>query len=185
MVLNKTGSFVVGRGYYDAPSEKVDYRTGYGNSGGTYSYGAQVAEVEVDLETGQVKVLRMTAASDCGKAINPMALEGQAEGSVVCGLGMALLEERVTEGGQTMNPSFLDYKMPTAMESPDVASFAIETNDPEGPFGAKGVCEGYQVPTAPAIANAVYDAIGVRITDLPITPEKIRVALRSKNDRKA
>lgn len=182
MVLDKTGTFVVGRGYYDAPSVKVDYKTGSGNSGGAYSFGAQVAEVEVDLETGRVKVIRVASASDCGTAINPMSLEGQSEGSVVCGMGMTLLEDRIMDGGHTLNPSFLDYKVPTVLESPDVVSFAVEPNDPEGPFGAKGVCEGYQVPTAPAIANAIYDAIGVRIKDLPITPDKILEALK-KQDR--
>lgn len=181
-VLNKEGVFLIGRGYYDAPSEKVDYKTGYGNTSPTYSYGAQVAEVEVDSKTGQVRVLRVIAASDCGRVINPLALEGQAEGAIVCGLGMTLMEQRLTESGKTLNPNFLEYKIPTSLESPEIESYAIETIDPEGPFGAKGVCEGYQVPTAPAIANAIYSAIGIRFKELPITLEKVLRALNSKKN---
>lgn len=179
-LLRKEGVFVVGRGYYDAPSEMVDYRTGYGNSSPAYSYGAQVAEVEVDMKTGQVKVLQVVAASDCGRAINPMALEGQAEGAIVCGLGMALAEDRLSEGGRTMNPTFLEYKVPTSGEAPVIRSYPIETIDPEGPFGAKGVCEGFQVPTAPAVANALFDATGIRFTELPITSEVVWRALKSR-----
>ena len=177
-ILNKEGHFVIGRGYYDAPSEMVDYKTGYGNTSPSYSYGAQVVEVQVDVKTGQTKVLRVVAASDCGRVINPLSLEGQAEGSIVCGLGMTLLEDRYTEEGKTLNPHFLGYQIPTAMEAPEMESFPIETIDPEGPFGAKGVSEGYQVPTAPAIANAIYDATGIRFTELPITPERIWQAIK-------
>ncbi len=183
-VLNREGLFVVGRGYYDAPSEKVDYKTGYGNTSPTYSFGAQVAEVEVDFKTGQVRVLRVVAASDCGRALNPLALEGQAEGAIVCGLGMALMEQRNTEEGKTLNPAFLEYKVPTALEAPDIESYPVETIDPEGPFGAKGVCEGYQVPTAPAIANAIYNAIGIRFNELPMTPEKVLKALKINSRNK-
>lgn len=182
-LLRKEGVFVVGRGYYDAPSEMVDYRTGYGNSSPAYSYGAQVAEVEVDHATGQVKVLQVVAASDCGRAINPLALEGQAEGAIVCGLGMALTEDRISEAGRTMNPGFLEYKMPTSYEAPVIKSYPIETIDPEGPFGAKGVCEGFQVPTAPAIANALFDATGIRFKELPITPEVVWRALKSRRGK--
>jgi 4-hydroxybenzoyl-CoA reductase alpha subunit len=177
-ILNKEGHFVIGRGYYDAPSETVDYKTGYGNSSPAYSYGAQVAEVQVDYQTGQVRVIRVVAASDCGRVINPLGLEGQAEGSIVCGLGMTLLEDRPMEEGRTLNPNFLGYKIPTSMEAPDMESYPIETIDPEGPFGAKGVSEGYQVPTAPAIANAIYNATGIRFKKLPITPEEIVRAMK-------
>jgi 4-hydroxybenzoyl-CoA reductase subunit alpha len=165
-MLRKDGVFVVGRGYYDAPSEMVDYRTGYGNSSPAYSYGAQVAEVEV--------------ASDCGRALNPLALEGQAEGAIVCGLGMALTEDRLSDGGRTLNPTFLEYKMPTLYEAPLIRSYPVETIDPEGPFGAKGVCEGFQVPTAPAVANALFDATGIRFTRLPITSEAVWRALKAR-----
>ncbi|MDR7402940.1 MAG: xanthine dehydrogenase family protein molybdopterin-binding subunit, partial [Armatimonadota bacterium] len=115
LVLNREGVFLLGRGYYDAPSEKVDYRTGYGNSSPSYSFGAQVAEVQVDSRTGRVQVLRVWSAADCGRVLNPLALTGQAEGSVVCGLGMTLLEDRLVEDGRTLNPGFLEYKMPTCL----------------------------------------------------------------------
>jgi 4-hydroxybenzoyl-CoA reductase alpha subunit len=184
-VLNKEGKFLLGRGYYDAPSEAVDYRTGYGNSSPAYSYGAQVAEVKVDFKTGRVQVIRVVDASDCGRVINPLGLEGQAEGAVVCGLGMTLLEDRLTEEGQTLNPSFLEYKIPTASEAPVIESYAVETIDPEGPFGAKGVSEGYQVPTAPAIVNAIYDAIGIRFHKLPVTSEDVWRALRQGKEEDA
>ncbi len=180
LLLRKEGVFVVGRGYYDAPSEMVDYRTGYGNSSPAYSYGAQVAEVDVDMKTGRVEVLRIVAASDCGRALNPLSLEGQAEGSIVCGLGMTLAEDRLSEGGRTLNPCFLEYKMATAYEVPSIASCFVETIDPEGPFGAKGVSEGFQVPTAPAVANALFDAVGIRFNELPVTPEKVWKAVRSQ-----
>ena len=179
-ILNKEGNFVIGRGFYDSPSEMLDYKTGCGNTSASYSYGAQVVEVEVDAKTGQTKVLRVVAASDCGRVINPLGLEGQAEGSIVCGLGMTLLEDRNTEEGKTLNPHFLGYQIPTAMEAPEMESFPIETIDPEGPFGAKGVSEGYQVPTAPAIVNAIYAATGIRFKELPITPERLWRALNKK-----
>ncbi|MFC1814772.1 xanthine dehydrogenase family protein molybdopterin-binding subunit [Thermodesulfobacteriota bacterium] len=184
LMLNKKGVFILGRGYYDAPSQKIDYKTGYGNAAPTYSFGAQVAEVEVDYKTGKFKVIRVVAASDCGKAINPLALEGQAEGSIVSGMGMTQYEQRLLDGGRTMNPNLLDYKIPTAMETPAIESYPVETIDPEGPFGAKGVSEGYQVPTAPAIVNAIYHATGIRFNELPITPDKILKALKAKGTEK-
>ena len=140
----------------------------------------QAAEVEVDIHTGKVKVLKMAASHDCGKAINPMLVEGQLEGSVVGGMGQALYEEVITEKGQILNPSFLDYGIPTAMEIPTISSVEVETNDPEGPYGAKESGEGTQLAPAPAIINAIYDAIGVRFKRLPVTPEKVLEALREK-----
>ncbi|MBI2954274.1 MAG: molybdopterin-dependent oxidoreductase [Chloroflexi bacterium] len=179
-VMKERGVHVQGRGGFAAKVEDGDAVLSVPPP---YSFGAQVAEVEVDTETGQVKVRRFVAAHDCGFAINPMGLEGQVEGSVVCGMGHALVENRLLDEGRVLNPSLLDYKIPTSLEAPYVAASAIETKDPEGPFGAKGVSEGAQVPVAPAIANAIYDAIGVRINDLPITPEKILKALhRSPKD---
>ena len=140
----------------------------------------QAAEVEVDMHTGKVKVLRMVAAHDCGRAINPMLVEGQLDGSVVGGMGQALYEEVMTEKGQVLNPSFLDYGLPTAMETPQITSIEVETDDPEGPFGAKESGEGTQLAPAPAIINALYDAIGVRFKTLPVTPEKVLEALKHK-----
>jgi 4-hydroxybenzoyl-CoA reductase alpha subunit len=138
-----------------------------------FSFGAQVAEVEVDPETGVVQVKKMYTAHDCGTVINPMAVEGQLEGSIHMGLGYALSEELVMEGGKTLSNTFLDYKLPTAMDMPPGESVCIETYEPEGPMGAKEAGEGLASPTAPAIAEAVYNATGYRCKDLPITPEKI------------
>ena len=138
-----------------------------------FSFGAQVAEVEVDRETGLVDVKKVWTAHDCGTVINPVAVEGQAEGSIQMGLGYALSEQFVMEEGKTLNQSFLDYKIPTALDMPEGESVAIETYEPEGPMGAKEAGEGLASPTAPAIAHAVYEATGFRCKNLPITPAKI------------
>jgi len=138
-----------------------------------FSFGAQVAEVEVDPETGVVQVKKMYTAHDCGTVINPMAVEGQLEGSIHMGLGYALSEELVMEDGKTLSNTFLDYKLPTAMDMPPGESVCIQTYEPEGPMGAKEAGEGLASPTAPAIAEAVYHATGYRCKDLPITPEKV------------
>jgi xanthine dehydrogenase molybdenum-binding subunit len=122
------------------------------------------------------------AAKDCGFAINPMAVEGQVEGGMVMGLGQALYEECLMEEGRTLNPSFAEYKIPGARDVPWIDSCLVETIDPEGPYGAKGIGEMPQLPTCPAIANAIYDAIGVQIKSLPITPEKILAALRRRGN---
>jgi len=147
----------------------------------SYSYSAQVAEVSVDTETGRVHVHRILAAHDCGKALNPLTVEGQIEGSVYMGLGQALQEEMVWNGGRLMNPSLLEYRIPSTLETPEIESIIVESMDPEGPFGAKEAGEGSLAATIPAIANAIYDAVGVRIRTLPITPEKILAALREKH----
>ena len=138
-----------------------------------FSFGAQVAEVNVDTETGLIQVEKMYTAHDCGVPINQMAVEGQLEGSVHMGLGYALSEELKTVEGRTLNDTFLDYKIPAAQDMPPGESAHIETYEPEGPFGAKEAGEGLVSPTAPAIAEAVHNAVGFRCTDLPITPEKM------------
>ncbi|NIM59365.1 MAG: molybdopterin-dependent oxidoreductase [Candidatus Aminicenantes bacterium] len=165
--------------FYDPPNELPDFAKGFGNISATYAYGTQGAEVEVDTETGEVKILRMVAAHDVGKVLNPRALKGQIYGALAQGIGYALYEELQSEKGKIVNPNFRDYKIPTAQEMnfPIDLEF-IETNDSFGPFGAKGVAEPGLVPTAPAIANAIYDAVGIRVRDLPITPEKILSALK-------
>ncbi|MCF8084062.1 MAG: xanthine dehydrogenase family protein molybdopterin-binding subunit [Deltaproteobacteria bacterium] len=145
-----------------------------------FSFGAQVAEVDVDMETGQVTVEKMWTAHDCGTVINHMAVEGQLEGSIHMGLGYALSEQFVMEEGKTLNTTFLDYKMPNAMDMPPGASVCIETYEEEGPMGAKEAGEGLVSPTAPAIADAVFHATGYRCKDLPITPEKILNDLKKK-----
>jgi CO/xanthine dehydrogenase Mo-binding subunit len=165
--------------FYDPSNENLD-REFKGNLSVTYTYGTHGIEVEVDRETGEVKILRYIAAHDVGKAINPMLLEGQVYGGAVMGIGYALTERLILHQGKVMNPNFLDYKVLTARDVPRIEALVIETNDPAGPFGAKGIGEPGLVPTAPAIANAIYDAVGVRITELPITAEKILKALKEK-----
>ena len=170
---------IVGRGFWMAPAtEPTTLLKEDGNFAPSYSFMTQAAEVEVDLRTGKVKLLKMVTAHDCGRPINPMLVEGQLEGSVVGGMGQALYEEVIVEKGQVMNPSFLDYGFPTFMEMPEIESIEVETDDPIGPFGAKEAGEGTQLSPAPAIANAIYDAIGVDFMALPITPEKILEALQ-------
>jgi 4-hydroxybenzoyl-CoA reductase subunit alpha len=142
-----------------------------------YSYSAAVAKVSVDRETGIVTPEKLWVAHDIGRAINPILARGQIEGSVYMALGEIFMEEQAFRKGQHQFPSMLDYKTPTFLEMPSVESYLIETNDAEGPFGAKEVGQGPLLPIPPAIANAVYDAIGARIDELPITPEKVLAAL--------
>ena len=123
----------------------------------TYIFLSLAVEVEVDPQTGKIKLVKMVTAHDCGKPINPMLVEGQLEGSVVGGMGQALYEDIVVEDGQVMNPSFLDYGFPTFMEMPEIEAIEVETNDPIGPYGAKEAGEGTQLSPAPAIVNAIYD----------------------------
>ena len=173
------GKMIMAEHFYDPPNENLD-KEFKGNLSVTYAYGTHGVEVEVDKETGQVKILKYVAAHDVGRAINPMLLEGQVYGGATMGIGYALTERLILQNGKVMNPNFLDYKMLTAKDVPNIEPIVIETNDPFGPFGAKGIGEPGLVPTAPAIANAIYDAVGVRIKELPITPEKVLAALKEK-----
>ncbi len=173
------GKMLMAEYFYDPPNECLD-RELKGNLSVTYAYGAHGVEVEVDKETGRVKVINYVAAHDVGKALNPMLLEGQISGGGAMGLGYALSEKMVYKDGRLMNPNYLDYKILTARDIPPMQAVIVETDEKDGPFGAKGIGEPGLVPTAPAIANAVYDAIGVRIRDLPITPEKVLAALKAK-----
>ena len=139
-----------------------------------YSFSAYVAEVKVDAETGQTKVLKIWAAHDCGKALNPLSVKGQMIGSCHMGLGQVLSEEmKYGRNGHLMNPDLLDYKIPSVHEMPEVVPIIVESNDSEGPFGAKEAGEGPLLPILPAVCNAVYDAIGVRTSELPITPDRM------------
>jgi 4-hydroxybenzoyl-CoA reductase subunit alpha len=163
-----------------APSGLVlpDMRTGKGRLARGYGFVAQAAEVEVDTETGKVKVLNVVTAHDCGQPINPLLVDGQIEGGTVQMMGQALYEECLMDNkGRPLNPSFSDYKMPRAPEAPTFVSSHIIAVDPYGPFGAKGAGEASATTALGAVANAVYDAVGVRIKDLPITPEKVLKAL--------
>ena len=141
-----------------------------------------VDRVNLDVDTGEVKLIRLSAVHDVGKVLNRQTLEGQTYGALAQGIGYALLEEIRSSQGRVLNPDFRDYKIPTAFEMgvPIDVGF-VETDDATGPFGAKGVGEPGLVPTAPAIANAIYDAVGVRIRDLPITPVKVLAALEQRD----
>ncbi|MBI4319442.1 MAG: molybdopterin-dependent oxidoreductase [Chloroflexi bacterium] len=174
------GNPIMGRGYFKIES-LMNAESGEGNLSPAYSFGAQAAEVAVDRDTGQVKVLNMWVAHDPGVAINRMSIEGQLHGSVQMGQGQALTEELIAEDGRWMNASFLDYRMPTAVDVPHTDSMLVETYDPTVPVGAKEAGEGTQISTVPAIVNALYDVVGVRFTDLPITPEKILAALEARD----
>jgi xanthine dehydrogenase molybdenum-binding subunit len=187
-VLRKThfttqGRMLMAETFYDPPNEMLD-REYKGNLSCAWAYGASAVEVEVDQETGQVHILNYIAAHDVGRALNPMLLEGQIHGAAVMGTGYALSEQVILREGRVMNDNFLDYKVLTAMDKVPVQPVIVETDDPAGPFGAKGVGEPGCVPSAPAIANAIYDAVGIRIRDLPITQEKVLAALKEKQGKR-
>jgi 4-hydroxybenzoyl-CoA reductase subunit alpha len=178
---------LTGTGSYAPPSEARGGKhkgAGVGPSP-AYSYSAQVAEVSVDEETGEVTVHKVWAAHDCGRALNPVSVEGQIIGSVWMGMGQALTEEMVWKDGLLMNPGLLEYRSPSSVESPAVEPIIVESVDPEGPFGAKECSEGSLAATIPAIANAIYDAVGVRLHEAPFTPERVLAALRAKRNAKS
>jgi 4-hydroxybenzoyl-CoA reductase subunit alpha len=177
---------LTGTGSYAPPAEARGGKhkgAGVGPSP-AYSYSAQVAEVSVDEETGEVTVHKVWAAHDCGRALNPVSVEGQIIGSVWMGMGQALTEEMVWKDGMLMNPGLLEYRSPSSVESPDVEAIIVESIDPEGPFGAKECSEGSLAATIPAIANAIYDAVGVRLHESPFTPERVLAALRARKQAK-
>lgn len=182
--LPLAGGEIIGRGIYTAPMVAEDPVTGHSErSAFSYSYIASAVEVAVSTETGEVKVLKSCVACDVGRAINPVIVQGQVEGGDTMGIGSALYEEVAFDGhGAVANASFRDYRIPGPLDLPreeDRKTVIVETLEPEGPFGAKGVGELPLAATAPAIANAIYNAIGVRIKSLPITREKVLAALRS------
>jgi len=176
------GTQVIAEAFYDPPTSMQD-ESFRGNISVTYAFGTQAAEIEVDLDTGRIDVLRVVAAHDVGRALNPAGAEGQIEGGVAMGLGYAVTEQLIVKEGKVVNPYFRDYKMPTARDMPKVIPILVETNDPGGPFGAKGLGEAGAICTAPAIANALFNATGVRIKALPLTPERVLEALDAARDR--
>jgi 4-hydroxybenzoyl-CoA reductase subunit alpha len=157
------GAPLVAQGSYNSPDPLSP----------TYSFGAYICEVAVSRLTGEVRIKKFSVAHDCGQPLNPMSVEGQVEGCIGMGLGYAISEQLIFEDGRTLNPSFLGYGVPTADQMPEIDISHVITDDPHGPFGAKETGEGSLDPAAPAIANAVYNATGVRIKDLPITAAKI------------
>lgn len=176
--FRKEGQVVIGEHYYDPPTNHQD-KEWRGNISATYGFGAHAVEVDVDRDTGKIRVKKVAAAHDIGRVINPTGAEGQVQGGVAMGLGYALSEQIQLESGRMLNPNFTDYKIMTTMDMPEIVPIFVETDDPAGPFGAKGMGEMTMVPTAAAIANAVYNATGVRIRSLPITPEKVLKALKA------
>jgi 4-hydroxybenzoyl-CoA reductase subunit alpha len=168
-------------GAYNSPKLGGDFKGAGAGLSPSYSFGAVISEVKVDRETGHVKVVNIWGAHDAGKALNPLAVEGQLEGSWHMGMGQALSEQMKFRDGLLLNGNFIDYKIPTSKDTPPIYTNIIETIDPEGPFGAKECGEGAIHPVIPSIANAIYDAIGVRITSLPITSEEVLKAIKIKN----
>ena len=171
-----SGLSITGEGKYVPPESAYD-ETGYGNISVAYSFAAHAAEVEVDQKTGEVTVRRIVAAHDSGRILNLRSARGQVFGGVTQGLGYSCLEGYLFDGGRVLSDSLADYRIPTALDVPDIMPIFIEKEDPEGPFGAKGLGEIVMVPVLGAVANAVADALGMRVTDLPITAERVYQAI--------
>jgi CO/xanthine dehydrogenase Mo-binding subunit len=172
----------LGRGSFlaTAPYEKLP-GPGFGeNQVATFNFGTHVVEVEVDPETGKTTVLNYTACHDVGQVINQQGIEGQVEGGVVQGIGMGLYEQLQLREGRILNPSFVDYQIPTALDAPHIQTLFVEVPDPVGPFGAKGIGEPPFMPPMPALANAICEAVGARVKELPMTPERIWRALHGR-----
>jgi CO/xanthine dehydrogenase Mo-binding subunit len=176
----KYGVVPVGGENYTSHHTGLHPEDGSGKPWQAYVFGGQVAEVEVDTATGEVQLLGIWACHDVGRAINPKGVEGQVEGGVVQAVGQALMENFELDNGKTSSGNLAKYILPTSLDVPKVKTKIVEDPDPLSPLGAKGIGEPAMVPTAPAIMNAIYDAVGVRIKSLPATPEKILSALREK-----
>lgn len=176
---------IVGTGKYKPGKLGGTYKGATVGTSPAYGCSAQVAEVSVDFETGQITVDKIYDAHDCGFAINRNSVEGQMEGSVSMGLGEAMFEEvKFNEKGEILNANLAEYKIPTSLDTPNIDCIIVESNEPNGPFGAKEVGEGAIMPTIPAILNAVYDASGERMWELPLTPEKVYRTLRKARNKK-
>jgi CO/xanthine dehydrogenase Mo-binding subunit len=171
-------------GSYAPPKRAGKFKGGGVGPSPCYSYSACVVELSVDEETAEIHLDDVWIAHDIGRALNPLLVEGQVEGSIYMGIGEALMEEQVFRHDLHKAPSLLDYKSPTTLETPPIHTILVETDDPEGPFGAKEAGQGPLLPVIPAIANAVYNAVGVRIDEIPITPDKILKALDLKRQGK-
>ena len=179
-LCKQRGVVPVGAGSFGTDTTGLDPVDGSGRPWQAYVFGCQVAEVEVDTVTGEVQVLGIWAAHDVGRAVNPRGVEAQIEGGVVQALGQGLMEDYRVESGRTTTPNLAKYILPTSLDVPRVNSVILEDPDPIGPLGVKGIGEPAMIPTIPAIMNAIYDAVGVRITSLPATPEKVLEAIRNK-----
>jgi 4-hydroxybenzoyl-CoA reductase subunit alpha len=175
---------LVGAGHYSPPKGLGGtYKGAAVGTSPAYSFSASVCEVEVDVETGKVKVLNFWDAHDCGTAINPMNVEGQVDGAAVMGMSETLFENQVFDSkGRMLNPDLHNYLIATSADTPEIHSVIVDSYEPEGPYGAKEVGEGASLPILGAIANAIEDAVGVRIKELPISPEKILKAIRENQN---
>ena len=178
LAADERGDVALGSGHFDPPTVPLD-ADGQGVPYATYGFAAQFAEVEVDVALGTVRVLAIHAAHDVGRAVNPTQVEGQIHGGIAQGLGLALMEEY--HAGRTDN--LHDYLIPTAGDVPPIVVHLIEDAEPLGPYGAKGVGEPALVATAPAILNAIHHATGVRMDQVPVTPDRLRAALRHGDSR--
>jgi CO/xanthine dehydrogenase Mo-binding subunit len=179
------GAPMVETAWHDITTKDVDPETAQGDAYSAYAYATQLAEVEVDTETGKVEVLRMISATDVGKAINPLNVEGQIEGGVAMGLGYALTEEIKQKGGYLKTRNLGEYMVPTSLDVPPIETHIVEVPLPSGPYGAKGVGEPALIPTAPAILNAIANALDIRVTDLPANLENLHRLIREKEKGKA
>ncbi|MBI3648098.1 MAG: molybdopterin-dependent oxidoreductase, partial [Actinobacteria bacterium] len=165
-------------GTFRPPRGEFDPRTGQGDTFPDYTYGTHAVDVEVDLDTGRVRLLRYVACHDVGRAISPQRVEGQIQGGAVQGIGYALTEKVAIEDGNNLSSLFADYLIPTAADVPDVEPIVLEAAEGKGPFGARGIGEAPVGPTAAAVASAIAAAVGVRLTELPFTPERVLLAIR-------
>ncbi len=170
--------------YFYEPESSFQDKEFKGDVSGNYAFASQVAEVEVDTYTGNVKVLNVYVSQDVGRVLNPVGLQGQIEGGLAIGIGYALTEEMIYEKGVMQNPSFHEYKLLTAVDMPEIHFYPIETLDEAGPYGSKGAGEAPLIPSAAAIANAVSDALGIEFQSLPLSPEKVLKAWKEKNQAK-
>lgn len=180
--FSRHGAPVVGTGFYEPPTVLPDPETKYGNISPAYPFACQIAEVEVDPDTGQVTVTNFVGAHDVGRAINPLATEGQIRGGVTQGLGWTLMENMAYENGKIINPDFIDYIVPSALDVPEIKPILVEPIEPNGPYGAKGIGEPALNPTMAAITNAIYNATGIRVKELPVSPEKILSELKKRGE---
>jgi CO/xanthine dehydrogenase Mo-binding subunit len=181
--MHKQGKRCIGWGWQDITTKDVDALTSQGDAYQTFGWATQLAEVEVDTETGFVQVTRLVSATDAGHAINPVGVEGQVQGGAVMGLGYALYEQHVVDEGRPKTTSLAFYLVPTPLDVPEIECLIVEVPDPMGPYGAKGVSEPATIPTTPAILNAIYDAVGVRVTETPATPERIFHLLQAQKQQ--
>ena len=179
-IAKSRGVVPVGSASFGTDTTGLDPVDGSGRPWQAYVFGCQVAEVEVDTLTGEVQVLGIWAVHDVGRVVNPRGVEGQIEGGIVQALGQGLMEDYQTVNGRATTPNLAKYILPTSLDVPHVTSVILEDPDPIGPLGVKGIGEPAMIPTIPAVMNAIYDAVGARITSLPATPEKVLEGIKNK-----